>query len=65
MTEKEWNSLKVGQTVYYGPKKTPRVIRFNNLHRSITLDILVKSKLDHPETIYPKNTRHLFFLTKI
>ena len=63
MTKEEWNNLKIGQVVYYGPNKTPRVIKFINLHKSITLDTLVKTRLDHPETIYPKNERHKFFLT--
>lgn len=63
MTKEEWDKLKVGQTVYYGPKKIPRIIRFINLHKSITLDTIVKSRSGHPETIYPKNERQKFFLT--
>lgn len=63
MTKEEWDNLKVGQTVYYGPNKVPRIIKFINLHKSITLDILSQSKLGGLETIYPKNERHKFFLS--
>jgi hypothetical protein len=64
MNKKEWDSLKVGQIVYYGPKKIPRVIKDISLNKGIILDKLHKSRSDCPETICPKNERRKFFLTK-
>lgn len=64
MTKKDWENLRVGQTIYYGPNRIPRIIIEVTANKSVVMNMLHKSKSACPEVIYPKYERYKFFLDK-